>query len=335
LILVSGATGFLGAHLVCKLLSHGKHVRAMYRSVSSLAEFEYIYRLYFKDDDPKKRLQWFESDILDIPSLELAFDGVSEVYHCAAMVSFLQKDRNQMMKVNEEGTANMVNMALAKGVAKFCHVSSIAALGREKSGVEITESSKWSESSLNSNYAISKHKAELQAWRGQEEGLNMVIVNPGVIIGAGDWKKGSCKLFDIVWRELPFYTDGVNGYVDVTDVASAMFELMEKQLFGERYILVGANIENSYLMHTAAQLLGKRKAFIKVNKTLAELAWRVASIGGLITGKSPSITKETARASLKKYYYSSKKISDKINFSFTPIEKTFSYICTEFKQSTT
>lgn len=333
MILVSGATGFLGAHLVCKLLSHGKHIRAMYRSVSSLAEFEYIYRLYFNDDEPKKRLQWFESDILDIPSLELAFDGVSEIYHCAAKVSFLQKDRNQMMKVNEEGTANMVNMALAKGVAKFCHVSSIAALGREKSGVEITESSKWSESSLNSNYAISKHKAELQAWRGQEEGLKLVVVNPGVIIGAGDWKKGSCKLFDIVWNELPFYTNGVNGYVDVKDVANVMFQLMENNVFGQRYILVASNVENKYLMHTAADLLGKRKAYIKVKKVLAEIAWRVAVFGSIFTGKSPSITRETARASLKQYYYSSKKISDKIQFTFTPIDETFNYICTQLKNT--
>ncbi len=333
MILVSGATGFLGAHMVCKLLSHGKRVKAIYRSQSSMAEFEYIYSLYFSDDESKNNLQWLESDILDTSSLEHAFDHVTEVYHCAAMVSFLQKDRNHMMKVNEEGTANMVNIALAKGVTKFCHVSSIAALGREKSGIEITESTKWSNSKLNSNYAVSKYKAEIQAWRGQEEGLNLVIVNPGVIIGAGDWKKGSCKLFDIVWNNLPFYTDGVNGYVDVRDVAKAMYQLMENNVFGERYILVAGSVENKYLMHTAANLLGKRKAYIKVNKLLAEIAWRVAFLVSIFTGKSPSITRETARASLKKYYYSSKKILDKNQFSFIPIDETFNYICTQLKKS--
>jgi nucleoside-diphosphate-sugar epimerase len=338
LIAVTGATGFLGAHVVCHLLQAGRDVRALKRAQSSLAEFEYIAALFFKTQTPEQkkqlmlRLQWLDADIMDVPALTKAFDGVDTVYHCAAMVSFLKKDRNAMMQINIEGTTNVVNTALICGVKQLCHVSSIAALGRAKAGALIDEQSKWVNSNENSNYAVSKYKAEMEVWRGMEEGLQVVVVNPGVILGAGSWHKGSCKLFDLVWNGMPFYTTGVNGYVDVHDVAKAMLVLIEQKQFGERYVLVSDNLCMKDFLDTTATLLQKRKPKICVTPFIAKLAVAVDYLKYLATGKKPAITRETARTSLKTYYYSGKKIEAKTSFKFTPINETLAYICQELKQ---
>ena len=332
MIAVSGATGFLGAHVVCKLLQKGLQVRALKRAQSNMAEFEYIYSLLFTDNKAKQHLTWVDADVLDTPAIEEALKGVDEVYHCAAMVSFSQKDKEQMMRINVQGTANMVNLSLINGVKKFAHISSIAALGREKSGVQVTEKSKWVDSKLNSNYALSKYKAEMEVWRSSEEGLNVVIVNPGVILGSGDWHKGSCALFNMVYKGMPFYTRGVNGYVDVLDVADATIKLMDSNIFAERFILVSDNTEMKYFLDETSTLLNKKKPSIEVNKLLAELAWMGAAIAALFTGKKANLTKETSRASLNKYYYSNIKIKDKIGFKFIPIKQTITQTCKNLLQ---
>ena len=334
MIAVSGASGFLGSYVVCRLLEKGNSVRAFKRANSSLTEFESIFTSYFPDQltqtQLRKNLSWVIADVLNVPSIEEALNGVDEVYHCAAIVSFLQKNRDKMMEVNVEGTKNMVNISLIKGIKKFCHVSSIAALGREKSGDEITEKSKWSESKNNSNYAVSKHKAEMEVWRAIEEGLNAVIVNPGVILGAGDWNKGSCKLFKLVWTGMPFYTFGVNGYVDVKDVSFAMVDLMESNITKERFVLVGENLQMKKYLDSVAEKFSRKKPTIEAGKTLSEIAWRIEAFKCLLLGNEPSITRETARASQNKFYYNSNKIIQKINFQFTPIDKTIDDICLNF-----
>lgn len=338
MIAVTGATGFLGAHVVCHLLQAGKNVRALKRTQSSLAEFEYISALFFKThtSEQKKelmlRLQWVDADIMDIPALSTAFDGVDIIYHCAAMVSFLKKDRYAMMQINVEGTSNVVNTALNCGVKQLCHVSSIAALGRAKAGTLIDEQSKWVNTNENSNYAISKYKAEMEVWRGMEEGLQVVVVNPGVILGVGNWYKGSCKLFNLVWNGMPFYTNGVNGYVDVNDVARAMLVLTEQKQFGERYILVSDNLSMKHFLDNTAILLQKNKPKIRVTPFIAKLAVAADYLKYLATGEKPAITRETARTSLKAYYYSGKKIERKTGFEFTPINRTLAYICQELKK---
>jgi dihydroflavonol-4-reductase len=335
-IAVSGASGFLGSYIVCMLLEKGKNVRAFKRASSSMSEFETIFNYYFRNlpldqrNSYKQQLNWVLADVNDIPSLEVALEGIDEIYHCAAIVSFMQKDRDRLLKVNVEGTKNMVNISLVKGVKKFSYVSSIAALGRAKSGDLIDETSKWQTSKHNSNYAISKYKAEMEVWRGAEEGLNVTIVNPGVILGTGDWHKGSTKLFSLVWKGMPFYTEGVNGYVDVQDVARAMIELTERSILKERFILVAENLNMKWYLDTVAECFGKKKPTIKVNRLLAQLAWMVDGLKGLLTGKDPSLTRETANASMNTFYYSSKKIETRIGFTFTPMKQTIIETCTQF-----
>lgn len=342
MIVVSGATGFLGAYMVCHLLEKGEHVKAMRRSQSSTHEFSTIFNWQFsaitetEKIELLKKLEWVIADVLDIVSLEEVMTGADEVYHCAAMVSFLQRDKKRMMQVNVEGTTNMVNAALHTGIKRFCHVSSTAALGREHSGDHMDEKSKWVHSSLNTNYALSKHKAEVEVWRGMEEGLNAVIVNPGVILGAGDWSKGSCKLFTLPWKNFPFYSGGINGYVDVRDVASAMYQLLhDEKALGQRYVLVSENMNMKDFMHTTAARMKKTKARFRVQPWMAEAAWIFFALKQWITGKEASITRETARASLNHYYYSSAKILTQTGFTFIPIDQTLQYICEKFIQDQT
>ena len=226
MILVTGGTGLLGSHLLFQLVKHGKKVRAIKRKGSNTAMVERIFSYY--SDDPHgifSSIEWMDADILDYGAMEDALDGIEEVYHCAAVVSFDSRDHNLMKKVNTGATANLVNLCLHHKVKKFCHVSSIATLGRTDNDGVTDEETYWKTSRKNSFYSVSKYGAEREVWRAMEEGLNAVIVNPSVILGPGFWH-GNSGLFRLVDHGLKYYTEGVNGYVDVRDVANAMILLM-------------------------------------------------------------------------------------------------------------
>jgi dihydroflavonol-4-reductase len=326
LILVTGATGFLGSHLVCQLLAKQEKVRACKRKQSDLWEFNFIFDYYFADkvvaQSMQKQLSWVETDVLEIDTLAEAMQGIERVYHCAALVSFDSKDRDLLMQVNAEGTANVVNLCLLNGVKNLSYVSSIASLGRTKSGNTMDENSKWESSKLNSNYAISKYKAELEVWRGAEEGLNVVMVNPGVLIGVGDFSRGSNALVQTIYKGMPLYSMGVNGYVDVADVARALILLSEAKINNERYVMVGANMRFRDLFFMIADALKKKRPSINVTPWMAALSWRVMAVVRLFSKKGLAITKETARAALNESYYNSDKIKRAISFEFTAIEDT-------------
>ncbi len=307
MILLSGANGFLGAHLAFSLLEKGHTVRAMKRAGSSTDEFEFIRSCRNIAPELLDKLHWVEADILDYDTLTDAMQGIDTVFHCAATVSFWPKKRDQMYRTNVEGTANMVNAALASGVNRFIHTSSIAAVGRDEKNREITEESTWVESPLNSHYAISKRLAEMEVWRGREEGLKVSMVNPGVILGEGDWSKGSCRLLKKIASGMPYYTSAVNGYVDVLDVAEAMIRLYEKEIDGERFILVGENCPAKELITDGAALFGHKPPGIHVKPWMLHTAALISGLASRITGKEPLVTKETARTASHVYYYDSGK----------------------------
>jgi len=217
---VTGGTGFVGAYLLRYLVQEGVRVRALRRADSPMDLVAEI----------ADKVEWVEGDILDVPFLETAMEGVDNVYHCAATVSFDPRDREHMMKVNIEGTANIVNICLSLNIRRLLHVSSIAALGREADTPHVNEAAKWSDSPLNSNYAISKFKAECEVWRGMAEGLDVVVVNPSVIVGSGYWEKGSSALFKTIGKGMKYYPAGGTGFVDVRDVARASIGLMNSDI---------------------------------------------------------------------------------------------------------
>lgn len=335
MIFITGCTGLVGSHLVAELVKRQKAkgesqkdctIKLLCRENSDLSLLKKVLNRYGFCDIPEG-IEFVYGDVTDYDILEDAMKDVDEVYHCAAVVSFDPSDKNGLMTVNVGGTTNMVNAALHCGVKKFCHVSSIAALGRSLEGEPIDENSPWSQSKNNSVYSVSKHGGEMEVWRGIAEGLNAVIVNPSLILGAGRWDSSSCELFNTIAKGFPLYTTGVNGFVDVRDVTRAMMTLMDNNIFGQRYCLNGALISYQKLFSLMADNFKVKAPNIKVGKTLSEIAWRIFWIIGKIQGKKPLITKETARTATRKYSYSSAKIIKETDFQFTPIEDSIKYIC--------
>lgn len=327
MIFITGCTGLLGSHLVAEIVKRQQDIiRLLCRENCDLSLLKKVLKRYGFDVIPDN-IEFIHGDILDYEILESAMKDVDEVYHCAAVVSFNSKDKGSLMTVNIEGTKNMVNAALRSGVKKFCHVSSIAALGRALEGETIDEESPWTHSKNNSIYSNSKHGGEMEVWRGIAEGLNATIVNPSLILGAGKWDSGSCELFNTVAKGFPFFTTGINGFVDVKDVVRAMLLLMENNRFGQRYCLNGALISYKDLFTMMANNFQVKAPYIKVGKFLSEIAWRAFWVLGKIQGKKPLITRETARTSTRRYSYSSAKIIKELDFRFTPIEDSVREIC--------
>lgn len=328
MVFVTGGTGFLGAHLLYHLISEGKEVIALRRSNSSN---DLIYRVFgFYQKNQSKlidKINWIEGDLLDILSLEQVLNDVSIIYHAAATVSFQPGDKNKMMQTNIQGTANLVNIANEKNIKKFCHVSSIAAIGRADNDAPIDEEVRWRSSKRNSAYAISKYGAEREVWRGVEEGLKAVIINPSIILGPGEVNSGSGKLIKTMLDGLRFYTSGINGYVDVRDVVKSMVKLVESKVSGERFILSAENLSYKELFEMIAQNLGKSPPAYRASKWMGEIAWRVEHLKGKLTGSKPLITKETANTAANTYKYSNHKITSQLAFQFIPIQQTIKEAC--------
>jgi dihydroflavonol-4-reductase len=326
MVLVTGGTGLVGSHVIMELLRRGQTVRALHRKGADLEKLKKVFRYYGPDTESMySRIEWFEGDIKDIFSLEDALDGVTKVYHCAALVSFNPDDRDQMIKVNAEGTANVVNACLDAHVKKLCHVSSTAAIGRKKDTGIIDENTQWKNTPENSWYAISKYNAEREVWRGIEEGLNAVIVNPSVVLGPSDWNLGSSTIFRTAHKGLRYYTEGGNAFVDVRDVARAMVMLTESEIHSERFLVTGENLKFKDLFEMIAEKMGKKKPSIKVSPFLSGLAWRWEKWTSWIFRRAPRITKESARAAHASYEYDHSKIKNTIGITFTPIKETIEH----------
>jgi len=245
-------------------------------------------------------------------------------------VSFDPKDKNNLYKTNVEGTQNLINASLASNVRKFCFVSSIASLGRVLDNQVITEETQWKESKQNSKYARSKFLAENEVWRGCAEGLEVVIVNPGIIIGPGFWHKGSGSMIKLSWKGLKFFTNGINGFVDVRDVSRAMIELTNSSISGQSYILVAENFGYKAFYEVAADGLQKKRPAIYANPLIGEIVWRLAWLVGVLTGSKTIITKETIRTANQKYNYANEKIKQAIGFEFIPISQSIQDTCKLF-----
>lgn len=322
MILVTGGTGLVGSHLLEQLISSGKKVRAIRRKSS-----QNIFSENFSE-----KIEWVEGDVLDITSLKDAMQGVEQVYHCAGVVSFSPNEKNNIMKVNVDGTANMVNIALENKIKKMVQVSSMAALGRTEHQQLIDENTQWEESKLNSNYAISKRLGEMEMWRGMTEGLNGVIVNPSVILGAGDWANGALRFFGRVKKGMPFYSTHTTGFVDVRDVAKTMIALMESNISNERFIITAENWSYQQLFNEIADNFGMKRPSVKISPLLSSLAWRLEKIRKMITGGTPLVTRETARTVLNSFLYSNAKIKNALNYEFIPMKQTIKETCEQFLQ---
>lgn len=325
MIFVTGGTGLVGAHLLFELTSAGKKVKALKRDTSDIGQVLKTFSYY--TENPKllyNQIEWVNGDILDYFSLEELLKGVTEIYHCAAIVSFNPKERKTMISNNWEGTANLVNAALENGVKKLCHVSSIAALGSAENETAVTEESNWVPSKKVTGYSESKFHSETEIWRGIEEGLDAVIVNPSIILGPTKWNNGSAKFFTLINNGFKFYTRGIKGFVDVRDVVKVMITLMDDQHFekvkNQRFLLNAENWSMQNLFNHIADALEKPRPKYFTSNFVLGFIWRAAKIISLISGKPPFLTRETAATSNKNTYYNGNKIKQFIHFEYTPIK---------------
>ncbi len=331
MIFVTGGTGFLGSHLIYQLIKKGEKVKALKRKDSSFEMIQRIFSFFDKSGvELLQKIEWVEGDLLDIYTLEEFLEGVRVIYHCGALVSFQRADKMRMQKVNIEGTANLVNAAINKNVSRFCHVSSIAAIGRADNDQVIDEDVVWKSSQVNSSYAVSKYGSEREVWRGMEEGLNAVIVNPSVILGPGELNSGIASMIRMVRKGFSFYTQGVNGFVDVRDVAKAMLDLTEKDISGQRFIISAENLMYRQIFNWIAEYFKIQKPKYLAGQWMSEIAWRFFHLRKMITSKKPLITKETARTANNKYLYTNKKVLKTLDFQFLPVEQSVVDSCTFF-----
>ncbi len=331
MILVTGGTGMLGSHILLQLSTIGIEFKALKRTSSSLKICKSVFT-YYKKKPLFDKINWVEGDVNDIQSLILAMQNCTKVIHAAAIISFSPSDVELMRKVNIEGTANIVNVALSLGVKKLGYISSIAALGRNTTNKIVNEECYFTPSKKESNYALTKYYAEQEVWRAREEGVDVIIINPSVILGPGDWDKGSSKIFQKIYNGLKFYTDGSTGYVDVVDVAETMIKLVQSNIKNERFIVNGVNLSYKDAFDQIADCFGKPKSSIKVGFFLKEIAWRTESIFSFFSGKKSLITKETANSAMTNSAFSSRKIKETIRFEFTPFQETVKKYCDWFKE---
>jgi len=324
MVLVTGATGLLGSHLLFELVKKGEKVKALKRHNSNIDLVKKIFSYYSEDyEELFQRILWVEGDITDVNSIYEALSDVSFVYHTAANVSFIHNDYLLLKKVNAEGTANVVNACLEKNIKKLSYTSSVAALGRESSkGAVVSELTPWDRKSQKSAYSQTKYDAEQEVWRGIAEGLSAVMVNPSIIIGPGVWHKGSTKLFETVWKGQLFYTKGINGFVDVRDVARAMIALMQSDIEGERFIVSSENLSYEDILKEIASSLNVKKPKYNAGRMLSALAWRAEYLKSLLTRNAPLITKETAYTAQNKHLYTNEKIINALNYNFIPIKQS-------------
>lgn len=328
MILVTGGTGLVGAHLLYELVKKGEKVRAIYRDrskVDALRTFP-----FYNDEGLFNKIDWVPADILDIPSLNEAFKDVTHVYHSAAYISFNPKDYKKLKRVNTEGTANIVNMCIANKIEKLCYVSTIGAIGNTIDGSEITEETIWNPEAHNNVYAITKYGAEMEVWRGTQEGLKAVIVNPGIILGAGFWKSASGSIFTKVKKGLFFYPPGSTGFVDAKDVADIMIQLMKSDISNERYITIAENLPYKKVLSDIAEELHVKPPKIRISPWVLEILWRLDWFVSIFRSKRV-LTKANVTSITQDKFYSNEKIKKDLNFSFRPVKKTISEISSNLK----
>ncbi len=324
-ILVTGGTGFIGSYIIKNLIEKGFAVRAIRRSNKIP---------FYISHEILNKAEWIEGDILDITSLHDAMKGADAVMHSAAIVSFSKSERRQMYKVNVEGTTNVVNAAIENNMQRFLHISSVAALGRTAKAELVTEQKKWEENKSNTHYALSKHHSELEVWRGFAEGLKGVVINPSTVLGYGNWNQSSCAIFKNAYKEFPWYTRGINGFVGVEDVAEAAVQLVLSNITQKKFIVNAENWSFQQLLNTIADGFHKKRPHREASKAMGEIAWRLEKLKSIIIGKKALLTKETAKVAHSKTSFGNEALLNALpGFQFTPLETVIINACEKYQQA--
>lgn len=322
MILITGGTGFIGAYIIKNLVEKGFNVRTLRRSDKTP---------FFIPSSVVEKVEWVQGDVLDAVSLYDAMEGVDAVIHAAAIVSFAKGNRHAMYQINIEGTANVINAAIDHNVQRLVHVSSVAALGRTTKPELISEQKKWEDNKQNTHYAITKHRAELEVWRGFAEGLEGVIINPSTVLGFGDWHQSSCVIFKNAYKEFPWYTKGLNGFVGVEDVAEAAVQLLLSDITQKRFVVNAENISFQHLFTMIAEGFGRRPPHREATMMMGEIAWRMEALKALITRQNPLLTQETARVAQSKTQFDNAALLKALpGFTYMPLETAINKACKKY-----
>jgi nucleoside-diphosphate-sugar epimerase len=326
--LVTGATGIVGSHVVLALLQNNQAVVACKQKSSDISKLEKLFSYYTPNYKQLfYKINWVEMDLTEMSSIEDALEGITAVYHCAGFVSLNKKDREKLFAINEKGTENMVNACLQKKIRALCHVSSIATINNLDYTLPLSEEVFWKKSGKESDYAISKYNAEREVWRGIEEGLNALIVNPGVILSPGFWNQSSSKIFDTCYKGNKFYTSGTSGYIGALDLANTMINLVHDKKFANRYIIIENNYTIQSIFNSIQKQFHKAGPTIKVNKVMLQIGRMAQTFYSLFTGKEVVLTKALINSAFTSQLYSNKKILANTNLHFTAIEEIIAQIC--------
>ena len=331
MILVTGGTGLVGSHLLVLLAKGNVPIRAIYRTKESIEKTKKVFSFY--TNLPKEsfaNIEWVQADITDVPAMIPVFKGVKKVYHCAALISFDPADYITMRKVNIHGTAIIANLAIDAKVEKLCFVSSIATIGDNPKKEFANEENDWVGNEKNNGYAITKYGAETEVWRASQEGVDVVIVNPGVILGSGFWASGSGKMFSQIHKGFSFYSEGVTGFIGVKDVVNSMVQLMESTCKNERFILVSENKSFKEVLFFIAEAFGKKKPTRCVQPWQVDLFWRWEWLVSKLTARKTRMSKYTAKTLHRKTYYSSEKCRTQLKVNFEKIETVIYQVKKDF-----
>lgn len=333
MILVTGGTGLVGSHLLYKLTSNNTSVRAIYRRTHKLNGVKKVFSYYTDQVEMLfNRIEWIEADLNDIPALSEVFKDITYVYHCAAFVSFEPDKYRQLRRINIEGTANIVNLCVSNRIKKLCYVSSIAAIGHELDADKfITEETVWNPEEDHSVYAITKYGAEMEVWRGTQEGVNAVIINPGVVLGPGFWRGGgSGSLINQVYKGFKYYTNGITGYVAVDDVVNTMVQIMKSDIKNESFIVISENLSFHEFQMKVAKALGVQAPKKEASKLLLQIGWRLDWLNHKLKGTRRKLSKQMAKTAISKTVYDNSKLKENLNFEFTPINESINSVSQYF-----
>lgn len=328
----------MGSHLLLDLARSNQKVRAIYRSKKSLEAVKRVFSYSNSEEEAARLLSsidWVKADITNVPSLEPAFENVKRVYHCAALVSFDSSKDSILRKVNIEGTANVVNYCIKNKIEKLCFVSSIATLDLNPQEKIISESSHWNKEKDHNMYAITKYGAEMEVWRASQEGVPVVMINPGVIIGAGFWDSGSGRIFSKIQKGLKYYINKVTGFVGVEDVVKSMQLVMNSPIENEQFIVVSENLSFKVIFEKVAKVLEKQPPKKKLRSWMVYTGWFFQGLRGLITGNEKHLTLNSAKSFAEKSYYSNERICSSLNFEFEPMDAVIKRTGKRFKQDLT
>lgn len=327
MVLVTGGTGLVGSHLLYQLINKNESVRAIYRTKNKFKLVKRVFQYYTDNaEELFNKIEWIEADITDIPALEVAFKNIDYVYHCAANLSFKKADYHLSKETNVTGTSNIVNLCLSNSIKKLCHVSSIATLG-ENLNAPITEDTHWNpENNKHNIYAITKYNAELEVWRGTQEGLDAIIVNPGVIIGPGFWNESTGEIFTKIYNGFNYFTRGSVGIIAVNDVVKTMISLQQGNVKNEKFILVSDNIAYEKFIECICDAFGKKNNLKPLGKWQLILYHQFEKMKYLFIKGSPSLNKSNINSAFKNLRYNTSKIKNRIPFEFTPIKESIQNI---------